>query len=220
MTTKLVPEPVQEYLASLHEPEDEVLAAIAAEGRKADLPNVATPTAWLLATLVRAMRATRVLEIGTANGYSGAWVARAFAGGGELYTFEIDPARAETARHNFERAGVASRVNVLVGDAARLVWKVSGPFDLIFQDGDKHLYEPLLDRLHDLLRPGGVMVVDNVLWDGEVIPGFVDPPVRTPDSTRTIAAFNVRLSKDRRFATLWLPIGDGVAVAVKQGASS
>ena len=69
---------------------------------------------------------------------------------------------------------MADRVSVIVGDAQLKIAKVAGPFDLIFQDGDKQLYTPLLDRLVELLRPGGLLVTDNVLWDGEVVPGFVD----------------------------------------------
>ena len=62
---------------------------------------------------------------------------------------------------------------MIVGDATRFLHKVAGPFDLIFQDSDKQLYEPMLDRLIELLRPGGLLVADNVLWNGEVIPGYV-----------------------------------------------
>ena len=69
---------------------------------------------------------------------------------------------------------------MIVGDAQRMLAKVSGPFDLIFQDGDKKLYGPMLDRLVALLRPGGLLVTDNVLWDGEVVPGFAKEPQPQP----------------------------------------
>ena len=85
---------------------------------------------------------------------------------------EFDEDRARQARENFARAGLADRVSVIVGDAQLMLAKVAGPFDLIFQDGDKQLYGPMLDRLVDLLRPGGLLVTDNVLWNGEVVPGF------------------------------------------------
>ena len=84
----------------------------------------------------------------------------------------------------------------MIGDATRFLHKISGPFDLIFQDSDKKLYEPMLDRLVDLLRPGGLLVCDNVLWDGEVIPGYVATPAKNPDDTAAIAAFNRRLAAD------------------------
>ena len=100
-----------------------------------------------------------------------------------LLTMEMDPERATVARGNFARAGLADRVSVMVGDAQRMLAKVAGPFDLIFQDGDKRLYVPMLDRLVELLRPGGLLVTDNVLWDGEVVPGFVSHPKRDAADT-------------------------------------
>ena len=115
-----------------------------------------------------------------------------------LVTMEIDEERAREARDNFARAGLADRVSVIVGDAQLKLAKVAGPFDLIFQDGDKQLYSPLLDRLVALLRPGGLLVTDNVLWDGEVVPGFADVPrqnVRTtrgPSSSTTSASRRIR----------------------------
>ena len=69
---------------------------------------------------------------------------------------------------------------MIVGDASRYLHKVAGPFDVVFQDSDKKLYEPMLDRLVALLRPGGVLATDNVLWNGEVVEGYVSPPRRDP----------------------------------------
>ena len=89
----------------------------------------------------------------------------------------------------------------MIGDAQLLLAKVAGPFDLIFQDGDKQLYGPLLDRLVDLLRPGGLLVTDNVLWDGEVVPGFANPPRRDPADTRAIADYNERLDAHPQLMT-------------------
>ena len=92
----------------------------------------------------------------------------------------------------------------------------NAPFDLIFNDGDKQQYEPLLDRLVTLLRPGGVLVTDNVLWDGEVVPGLVTPPQRDPADTAAIAAYNHRLAADDRLATSFVPLRDGLAVSVRR----
>ena len=93
--------------------------------------------------------------------------------------------------------------------------KVAGPFDLIFQDGDKRLYEPLLDPLIAHLRPGGVLVSDNVLWDGEVIDGFVETPRHDAATTDAIRAYNRRLAAETRLLTTFLPVGDGVALSVR-----
>ena len=85
----------------------------------------------------------------------------------------------------------------MVGDATRFLHKVAGPFDLIFQDSDKQLYEPMLDRLIELLRPGGLLVADNMLWNGEVIPGYVTDQKYSEEDTAAIVAFSQRLPATR-----------------------
>jgi predicted O-methyltransferase YrrM len=179
------------------------------------LPLIDAEVGALLEVLARLAGATRILEIGTAIGYSTLWLARALPADGVIFTIEIDPERAALARSAFERAGVASKVNVMVGDASRLIHKVAGPFDLVFQDGHKPHYAELLDRVAAVLRPGGVLVTDNVLWDGEVVPGFRPTPTRDTVDTEAVARFNERIATDARFRTSWLPLRDGVAVSVK-----
>ncbi len=173
---QIVPDLVERYLGALNHSSDPLLKDIERKGVEQDLPLVDPEVGALLRVLTTAVGARRALEIGTAIGYSGIWIAEALPVDGMLLTLEIDEARARVARGNFKRAGLESRVSVMVGDAQRMIAKVSGPFDLIFQDGDKKLYSVLLDRLVDLLRPGGLLVTDNVLWDGEVVPGFVPVP--------------------------------------------
>ena len=219
MTTPLTPPAVAAYLASLSAAPHPVLARILDEGRANGIPVVDPLTGALLHALVRATAATRVLEIGTAIGYSTVWMAAALPSTGLLVTLERDPVRATTARAYLAEAGVDDRVTVVVGDADRYLHKLAGPFDLVFQDGDKAGYEPMLDRLVTLLRPGGVLVTDNVLWDGEVVPGFVTPPRRKPEDTAAIAAYNARVAADPRLTVSWLPVGDGIAIAVKKAAS-
>src|SRR6266849_4859354 len=147
----IVPEPIERYLAGLNRLPDLVLKEIAQEGLEAKLPLVDAEVGGLLRVLATAVRATRILEIGAAIGYSGIWLAGALPPGGMLITMEVDQERAQVARDNFARAGLADRAHVIVGNAERMLAKVSGPFDLIFQDGDKQLYSPMLDRLVDLL---------------------------------------------------------------------
>ena len=212
---QIVPDAIERYLASLNRLSDSVLADIARTGDKQDLPLIDAEVGALLRVLVGATGATRVLEIGTAVGYSGIWLAGALPPNGRLLTMEMDAARVKVARSNFERAGLASRVNVMTGDAQLLVAKVAGPFDLIFQDGNKQLYGPMLERLVDLLRPGGVLVTDNVLWDGEVVPGYVTSPRRSAADTKAIAAYNEQISTHPRLKTAIVPLRDGVAISVK-----
>ena len=213
----LTPAPVQEYLAGLRRDPHERLALIDREGRAEGLPLVYPDTGALLHTLARSCGAARILEIGTAIGYSTLWLATALPADGMLITIEYDAARAERARNHFAAAGYSDRISVMIGDATRFLHKIAGPFDLVFQDSDKKLYEPMLDRLVDLLRPGGLLVCDNALWDGEVIPGYVVTPQKNPDDTAAIAVFNRRLAADQRLYTSILQVGDGVSVSIKIG---
>jgi caffeoyl-CoA O-methyltransferase len=213
---QIVPEAVERYLSGLNRARTDVLDEIDRAGRERHLPLVDAEVGALLMVLAHAVSARRILEIGTAIGYSGIWLARALPADGMLITMEKDPGRAAEAKANFARAGVADRVSVMVGDAALKIAKVSGPFDLIFQDGHKPLYNTLLDKLVALLRPGGLLVTDNVLWDGEVVPGYVAQPAKDIDDTRAIAEYNERLAAHPQLTTSIVPLRDGVAISVKQ----
>ena len=213
---QIIPDAVERYLSGLNSIADSILREIAEDGARQDLPLVDAEVGALLRVLAVAIGASRVLEIGTAIGYSGIWLAGALPAGGMLLTMEMNLERARIARANFSRAGLADRANVIVGDAHTMLTKVSGPFDLIFQDGDKGLYVPMLDRLVDLLRPHGLLVTDNVLWDGEVVPGFVADPKRDAQDTRAIGEYNERLNAHPRLMTATVPLRDGVAISVKR----
>jgi predicted O-methyltransferase YrrM len=213
---QVVPDAIERYLSSLNHQADDVLKDVARKGDEQDLPLVDAEVGLLLRVLATAIQAKRILEIGTAIGYSGIWLAGALPGDGTLVTMEMDEQRARQAREHFARAGLSDRATVIVGDAQRMLAKVSGPFDLIFQDGDKKLYGPMLDRLVDLLRPGGLLVTDNVLWDGEVVPGFAKEPRKNADETRAIVEYNQRLNNHPRLITSIVPLRDGVAISVKR----
>jgi predicted O-methyltransferase YrrM len=213
---QIVPDAVERYLASLNRVSDPVLQDIARVGQDRDLPLVDAEVGALLRVLAMAVRATRILEIGTAIGYSGIWMAGALPEGGMLLTMEVDDQRVREARDNFKRAGVSERVNVIAGNARLLLAKVSGPFDLIFQDGDKLMYGPMLNRLVDLLRPGGLLVTDNVLWDGDVVPGFGAHKHSNPADAEAIAAYNEQIHNHPSLVTSIVPLRDGVAISVKR----
>jgi predicted O-methyltransferase YrrM len=213
---QIVPDAVERYLASLNRVSDPVLQEIAREGQDRDLPLVDAEVGALLRVLAMAVRATRILEIGTAIGYSGIWMAGALPEGGMLLTMEVDDQRVREARDNFKRAGLSERVNVIAGNARLLLAKVSGPFDLIFQDGDKLMYGPMLDRLVDLLRPGGLLVTNNVLWDGDVVPGFGAHKHTNPADAKAIAEYNEHIHSHPSLVTSIVPLRDGVAISVKR----
>ncbi len=213
---QIVPEAIEDYLAKLNRGGDAVLECIARANESRGLPLVDAEVGALLRVLATAIGAQRILEIGTAIGYSGIWLGGALPPDGMLITLELDEGRAKEARENFVRAGLSDRASVIVGDAQLKIAKVSGPFDLIFQDGDKRLYSPLLDRLVGLLRPRGLLVTDNVLWNGDVVPGFNDHPTQDPDDTRAIAEYNERLATHPQLSTAIVPLRDGVSISVKR----
>jgi len=211
----IVPDPVERYLSGLNRAHDSVLDEIARDGEAQGLPLVDAEVGALLRVLATAVGARRILEIGTCIGYSGIWLARALPADGMLLTMEKDQDRAAVAKANFERAGVSDRVSILIGDAGLKIVKVAGPFDVIFQDGHKPLYNTLLDPLVRLLRPGGLLITDNVLWDGEVVPGFLEKPRRDDEDTRAIAEYNQRITTHPQLLTSIVPLRDGVAISIK-----
>jgi predicted O-methyltransferase YrrM len=213
--SNITPQPVADYLAGLRRDPHSQLSVIDREGRAEGLPLVFPDTGALLHTLARASGARRILEIGTAIGYSTLWLATALPDDGTVITMEYDAARAARARDHFAAAGCGGKISVIVGDATRFLHKVGGPFDLIFQDSDKKLYEPMLDRLLALLRPGGLLVADNVLWNGEVIPAYVTDRKYSEEDTAAIVAFSKRIATHPGLYTSFLQVGDGVSVSVK-----
>jgi predicted O-methyltransferase YrrM len=148
-------------------PRDALLLELEEEARQEKIPIVGPVVGELLFVLARAIRAERILELGTATGYSAIYLARACQETtGKLITLEQDVAMARRAQANFERAGLGSRVEVKVGDASGEMEKMDGPFDFVFMDIDKEDYLPVLSLCHGLLRKGGLMVVDNVGFQG------------------------------------------------------
>jgi caffeoyl-CoA O-methyltransferase len=127
------------------------------------MANVDTLHGRLLRILTEAVNAQRVVEIGTANGYSGLWICLGLiTTGGKLITHEIDPDRAALARANFKRAGVENIVTVVEGDAHETVTRLKEPIDILFIDADKPGYPDYLHKLLPLVRPGGLILADNV----------------------------------------------------------
>ncbi|MFF3176339.1 O-methyltransferase [Streptomyces sp. NPDC057900] len=176
---------VDDYFNALLLGPDEALDAAVEASEEAGLPaiQVAANQGKLLNLLARLQGARTVLEIGTLGGYSTIWLARALPEGGRVVTLEADPACAEVARRNIERAGLADVVEVRVGPALDtlplLAEQGYGPFDVVFIDADKPSNPDYLAWSLRLTRPGSLIVADNVVRDGEVADaGSEDPKVR------------------------------------------
>jgi predicted O-methyltransferase YrrM len=172
---------VDGYIESRILTPDPALDAALADSSAAGLPAIAVsaPLGRLLEILARTVGASRVLEIGTLGGYSTIWLARGVPAGGRVVTLEVNPRHAEVARANLERAGVADRVEVLVGPALDTLPGLEGPFDLVFIDADKEAIPAYLDHSVRLARPGTLVVIDNTVRDGALAdPSPTDPNVR------------------------------------------
>jgi predicted O-methyltransferase YrrM len=198
---------------------DPVLDAALADSAAAGLPTISvTPNQGkLLALLVQLCSASAVLEVGTLGGYSTIWMAGAMGPGGTLTTLEADPRHAEVARANIARAGLSGMVDVRVGPALdtlpALAAEGAGPFDLAFIDADKEHNPDYFGWAVRLSRPGGLIVVDNVVRDGAV----VDPEKDDPSTVGTRRLYEAMAAEPSVSATVIQTVGskgyDGFALA-------
>lgn len=174
---------VEGYLASTVAGEDEILARIRTRTVEAGLRpiEVSATDGALLALWCRLIGATRVLEIGTLGGYSATWFARAVGEQGSVTSLELDPRAAALAQENWRLAGVADRVEVVVGLAADTLASLIGadvdPYDLVFIDADKRNNPTYLEAALALTRPGSLIVIDNVVRGGRIVGDSDDPDV-------------------------------------------
>jgi caffeoyl-CoA O-methyltransferase len=206
----ILTEPVARYIDDLHRPDDDVLAEMRAHGDRDGIPIVSPETGALLEVLAAAAKVGRAVEIGTAIGVSTFHLARS---GAHVISFEVDRARQDAARGYLERAGLADRVDLRLQDATEGLQGLEPPFDLAFVDGPKLSYEEHVERCLALLRPGGLLVVDNALMSGAVAGsggGW------SPDHVESQRALNARLIEDPRVVATVTAVGDGVALAVRR----
>jgi caffeoyl-CoA O-methyltransferase len=154
------PEP---YFRQFVPERDNFLKELETEAKNQDIPIIGPLVAELLYVLVRATGAVSILELGTATGYSGIFLARAAAeNGGHLLTVEWSEEMAQRANKNFQTAGVSNVVDIMIGDAQPILETLKGPFDFVFLDIDKQFYLKVLPRLHSVMKKCGLLVVDNV----------------------------------------------------------
>lgn len=158
---------------------------------------------------MRACKPRSILEIGTAIGYSTIWLASALPDSSRLTTIEIDEKILRTAKENIEKAKLATKVRLLLGDAAKLVPLMNEGNDLIFLDTEKSLYPKLLPDLIRLLNVGGFLVADNTLWGGRVATND------RSKATLAVKDFDNKIINDRRLFTVIIPIRDGVSLSYK-----
>ena len=199
---------IERYMEGLLPPRDAVLAEMEATAAKRKIPIVGPAVARVLAQLVMISGAKRIFELGSAIGYSTIWLARAAGPGAEVHYADGSVANAREAGGYFERAGVASAIQVHVGDALTSLSQTSGEFDFIFNDVDKEGYPAVLAAVPARLKRGAIFVTDNTLWHERVL----DP---REGSDRAVVDFDRKLYESTQFFTTLLPIRDGVTVSIK-----
>lgn len=201
---------IQAYVRTFPEPEGELLRAARARSEEADIPNVAPQTGALLRFLARVAHARYAVEVGSGGGYSGLWLLGGMDPKGSLTTIEVSPAHQALAQRAFTEAKVADRIRSILGAALAVLPKLSdSSYDLVFLDAVKAEYPEYLVHAKRLLHPGGLLLADNVLWDGRVS----DPDVNDED-TIALREFNDTVCDDPDWQGLIFNVGDGVLGAV------
>ncbi|MEN9235717.1 MAG: class I SAM-dependent methyltransferase [Gloeomargarita sp. GMQP_bins_25] len=178
--------------------------------------QIAPDQGQFMALLVQLMGARRALEIGVFTGYSSLVVALALPADGRLVACDIDPETTQVARRYWEKAGVAHKIDLRIGPAQAtladlLAQGEAGQYDFAFIDADKENYGIYYEQCLQLLRPGGLLLVDNVLWGGRVI----DPQAQDA-ATQAIRTFNRKVYHDERVLLSMLPVADGLTLVWKR----
>ena len=204
------------YLRSLESPENPLLEEIEQEALASYVPIIRKETQSLLKTLLTMLRPARVLEVGTAVGFSALLMSEYLPEGAHITTIEKYEKRIPIARQNFRRAGKEEQITLIEGDAMEVLRFLDGPFDFVFMDAAKGQYPHYLPEVLRLLTPGGVLMSDNVLQDGSLIESrfAVERRDRTIHSRMREYLYELKHRED--LMTSILPLGDGVALTVKK----
>jgi len=207
-----------DYLLAVSLRDDKLLRRLRRETERMPMGGmqIAREQGQFMGLLVELMGAKKALEVGTFTGYSSLCVARALPADGRLVCCDVSEAFTRVARDYWREAGVAAKVTLELGPALRTLDRLiaggsAGSFDFAFIDADKPNYRNYYERCLELVRPGGLIAVDNVLWGGRV----ADARQKDAD-TKAIRAFNKRLKGDRRILLSMLPLGDGLSLALKR----
>jgi predicted O-methyltransferase YrrM len=209
--TGILLQPEQErYLDRLLPPRDPLLREMEERAAKEDVPISDPEIGRLLGILARITGARRIVEVGTAIGYGALCLARG-APEARVLTIDTDPERLAVARGYLERAGVADRVELIEGPALEVLARLQPPFDLAYVDAVKKEYRRYLDLLVPMVRVGGVIALDNLLWKGRV----ADPPDEDDPDADALRAFNGYLMMHPQLQSVVLPYGDGLGLATK-----
>ena len=208
-------ERITQYIHSLDQGHGAFCDQIAKAARADRVPIIRNETANFLQAMVAATRPKRILEVGTAVGYSALLMAQVMPEETDIITIEKYEPRIPVARRHFAEAGLSDRITLLEGDAGEILKKLDGSFDFIFMDAAKGQYIHWLPDILRLLSTGGVLFSDNVLQDGDIIESRFAVERRNRTIHARMREYLYTLTHMPEFQTSVVPIGDGVALSVK-----
>ena len=212
----IVDERFSTYVASLEAPEEPLLERIEAEALAARVPIIRKETQSFLKTLLVMHKPRKVLEIGTAVGFSALLMSAYLPEGGHITTIENYEKRIPIARENFRQAGKEGMISLIQGDALAVMKELTEAYDLIFMDAAKGQYIHYLPEAVRLLAPGGILVSDNVLQGGDVLESRFAVERRDRTIHSRMREYLYELKHHDQLQTSILPLGDGVALSVKK----
>ena len=211
----IVDERIVTFINSLDTRNSEILEAIESEARSADVPIIRREMQSFLKVLLMLKRPVRVLEVGTAVGFSALLMSEYVPEECRITTIENYEKRIPIARENFRRAGKEKQITLIEGDAAEVLKTMDGPYDFIFMDAAKGQYIHYLPDILRLLPPGGCLVSDNVMQDGDVIESRFAVERRNRTIHARMREYLFELKHNEALITSIVPLGDGVAVSIK-----
>jgi predicted O-methyltransferase YrrM len=212
MSDKLTYEVVQSYLTQLVPPRHPEMYEMEAYARETGFPIIGPAAGYLCYQIARMVKAKHIFEMGSGYGYSTAWFAKAVMenGGGRVHHVVWESDLSQRARRHLGNLGYNDIVQYHVGEAVHTLDESSGNYDLVFNDIDKPAYATSLNVITKKLRPGGVLIVDNVLWYGNIFDNNDNS-----DSTEAIRELTILLKEDPGWITTLAPVRDGLIVAYR-----
>ncbi len=211
MAVSILNPEINEYLQRRLPERHSILKEMEAYAAENGFPIIGPQVGNLLALLARAIKATKIFELGSGFGYSAFWFCQAMGPEGKIVCTEGSEKNAERARHAFARAGMADQLTFEVGDARAIVRRYTETFDIVLIDIDKDQYPEALELALPRLRVGGLLITDNLLWSGRVID--VDPDAWT----KGILDYTSTVMENANLITAIIPLRDGVGVSLKLG---
>lgn len=203
------------FLHSIYREDAEMIRIIEQEAKEQEVPIVRAETKELLKVLILNQRPKRILEVGTAVGFSAIYMSQYLPKDGRIDTIEKYEPRIQAAKRNFERTGTTDRIRLLEGDAADILKELNGSYDMIFMDAAKGQYIHFLPDVLRLLAAGGMLISDNVMQDGDVLESRYAVEKRNRTIHTRMRDYIYTLTHHDQLETVVLPLGDGVALSTK-----